>query len=75
MHNFADNIIGKNVQQTCNFIHCIAEFYFCPISNDCRNLAVGSKKFGFYVVVPFQRPDEIFYLQQNTGLDVSFMLN
>ena len=23
-------LIGKNVQQTCNFIHCIPKFYHCP---------------------------------------------
>ena len=31
--------------------------------------------FCFHVAVTFQRSNEIFYLQQNTGLDVSFMLN
>lgn len=43
-------------------------------------LAVGREvekcfNFCFFVVVTFLRPNEIFYLQQNTGLNVSFTLN
>ena len=80
MHNFAHS----NWQKMCNkqgilfivFLNFISVQFLMIV----EILAVGREvekwfNFCFYVVVTFQRSYEIFYLQQNTGLDVSFMLN